>query len=189
MTASYVTAEMRAAVGRQLWRAVSFPVAESDIRRWAIAVYYPDPPPPEYLAAGDASGEVPGDAPGQRPGRLAAPAEFNPFAWLSARRAERPGIARNDPGRVEKLLGIAHPPLGSQLNGGLEARYGEPVRAGDVITSVATLDGYTERRGRLGPMLFTVTRDTWTNQEGQLVKVFRATSIRYGDTRAEREGP
>lgn len=48
MPKSNVSAAMRDAVGRQVGRRVSFPVAESDIRRWAIAVYYPPEPPRQF---------------------------------------------------------------------------------------------------------------------------------------------
>ena len=52
MPASNVSAAMRNAVGSQLARHVSFPVSESDIRRWAIAVYYPQEPPRQFWDEG-----------------------------------------------------------------------------------------------------------------------------------------
>jgi hypothetical protein len=48
---TYISAEMLAAVGREVQRAVSYPVSESDIRRWAIAVYYPAPAPRRFWEA------------------------------------------------------------------------------------------------------------------------------------------
>ncbi len=42
MADSNINDEMRAALGSEIGRRVSFPVSESDIRRWAIAVYYPE---------------------------------------------------------------------------------------------------------------------------------------------------
>jgi hypothetical protein len=48
-----------------------------------------------------------------------------------------------------------------------------------VITSENRLDSYSEREGKLGLMLFTVTEDTWTNQDRTVVKRSRMTLIRY----------
>jgi len=54
-----------------------------------------------------------------------------------------------------------------------------PSRASDVITSSTTLGEYKEREGRLGLMLFTTSKDTWTNQRGEMVKTSLGTLIRY----------
>ena len=170
--ASNVSAAMSAAVGGQLVRQVSFPVSESDIRRWAIAVYYPREPPRLFWDAGYARST--------RHGGIVAPEDFNPFAWMVAERAEpaaaRPGGALDYP---ERLLGIQGPGLAHQLNGGVQVEYGARMRPGDVITSVSRLVGYSERAGRLGLMLFTVTEDAWANDSGDLVKRTRSTLIRY----------
>lgn len=169
---SNISAAMRAAVGTQLARQVSFPVTESDIRRWAIAVYHPQQPPRLFWDAGYAKST--------RHGGIVAPEEFNPFAWMVAERDE-PAAARpgGDLDHPERLLGIPGPGLGHQLNGGVAVRYGARMRPGDVITSVSRLTGYSERGGRLGLMLFTVTEDTWTSDDGNLVKVATSTLIRY----------
>jgi hypothetical protein len=169
---SNISAAMHAAVGRRLARQVSFPVAESDIRRWAIAVYYPQPPPRLFWDAGYARST--------RHGGIVAPEEFNPFAWMAAERDE-PAEATDsgEPDYPERLLGIPGPGLRHLLNGGVAVEYGARMRPGDVITSVSTLAGYSERAGRLGLMLFTVTQDAWTNAEGDLVKRTSSTLIRY----------
>lgn len=167
-----ISEEMRAAVGRELGRRVSYPVTDSDIRRWAIAVNYPRRPPALYYDADVAA------ASGH--GGIVAPLDFNPFAWLSVEpgfRAEEPGT--NDPDRMEKTLGIAGPGLKFMLNGGMSVRYGVRMRPGDVITAVSRLSGYTERSGRLGLMLISTTEDTWTNQRGETVKKVASTLIRY----------
>jgi hypothetical protein len=169
---SLISEEMHAAAGRELGRRVSYPVADSDIRRWALAVYYPDRPPRQYWdgAYAESSGF----------GGLPAPLDFNPFAWLSAEPGfNAPAAEGNDPDQTEKALGIAAPGLKFQLNGGLSAQYGVRMRPGDVITSVRRLDGYAERAGRLGQMLFTTFVDEWTNQHGQLVKRTSLSLIRY----------
>jgi N-terminal half of MaoC dehydratase len=167
-----ISAEMRNAIGRELGRRVSYPVSESDIRRWALAVYYPQRPPQEFLDAAVAEKT--------HHRGIVAPAEFNPFAWLVAEeRAPDVEIAGNDPNRTELVLGIPGPGLEFQLNGGLEVEYGVPMRPGDVVTAVSRLAEYRERPGRLGLMLFTVTEDTWTNQNDEMVKRTRNTLIRY----------
>ena len=173
MTPSNVSAEMQAAVGREIRRAVSFPVTDSDIRRWAIAVYYPDPPPRAFWDADHAAATA-------NEG-IVAPEEFNPFAWMNASGPAEPGEGGdpNDPDNTEKQMGIPGPGMKFQLNGGLEVEYGARIRPGDVITSVNRLAGYTEREGRLGLMLFTVMEDIWTNQDDGLVKRSRLTLIRY----------
>lgn len=166
-TTSNISPEMTAAIGTEISRRVSFPVTDSDIRRWALAVYWPEEPPARFLR---------GDGP------LTAPHEFNPFAWASAEVTTHPAGAvaeQNDPDSTEKQIGLAGPGLKFMLNGGMEAEYGDPIRSGDVITAVNRLASYTERSGRLGLMLFTVMEDTWTNQDGALVKRGRTTLIRY----------
>jgi hypothetical protein len=169
---SHITAEMQAAVGRQTGRRVSFPISESDIRRWAVAVYWPDPPPrlfwdEEYARK-------------TRHGGIVAPEEFNPFAWMVAEKDDPPvRLEPNDPNRLERLLGIEGPGLRYQLNGGMEVEYGTRMRLGDVITAVGHLAEYREREGRLGLMLFTIGADTWTNQDDEVVKRTRSIHIRY----------
>ena len=172
MPDSNVSDAMHAAVGRQLGRRVSFPVSESDIRRWAIAVYYPIAPPPLFWDADYAKSTAHGG--------IVAPEDFNPFAWMVAGKdSPAAEVSQNDPDRTEAQLGIRGPGLKFQLNGGTEVEYGVRMRPGDVITSVNRLAGYSEREGRLGLMLFTTTEDTWTNESGETVKRARMTLIRY----------
>jgi hypothetical protein len=162
---------MHGAVGRQLSRRVSFPVSQSDIRRWALAVYCPERLPREFVDA---------DYAATRLGGFVAPQEFNPFAWMVAEREEADvRVAHDDPDLTEIALCIEGPHLKFQPNGALHAEYGLPMQPGDVITSVNRLAGYHERAGRLGLMLFTVTEDVWTNQRGERVKRTRETLIRY----------
>lgn len=172
MAESNITTAMRDAIGSRLSQRVSFPIAESDIRRWAIAVYYPQEPPRQFWDEAHAKST--------RYGGIVAPEDFNPFAWMAAEQEEPPAeIGQNDPDRTELMLGIPGAGLKFQLNGGMEVEYGTRMRPGDIITSVNRLSAYTEREGRLGLMLFTVTEDSWTNQEGSLVKRTRQTLIRY----------
>lgn len=162
---TYISDEMRGSVGSELDRRISYPITSSDIRRWAVAIYYPELPPRRFwLDSTDAAA-------------LVAPEDFNPFAWLIADPAGPPPSLR-DP---EELLGIVSPDAPVRLRGGMSVEYGAPMRAGDVITSVRRLGGYTERDGRRGPMLLTTIVDTWTNQRDELVKNFEFTFLRFAE--------
>jgi N-terminal half of MaoC dehydratase len=172
MPETYISEAMQAAVGRELDRRVSFPIAASDIRKWAVAVYYPEEPPRLFWDETFAAGT--------RHGGIVAPEDFNPFAWMSA---EPRGVPKRRGGAdaeiTEQRLGVPGPGLRFQLNGGIAAEYGVRMRPGDVITSVNRLAGYHERDGRLGRMLFTAMASTWTNQRDEIVKRVETTLIRY----------
>jgi len=172
MPDTYITPQMRDIVGLELRRATSFPITDSDIRRWAIAVYYPDAAPRLFWDAEYAAGTAHGG--------IVAPEDFNPFAWLTQTAADAGVVAREEgfPG-PEGALGIDPPATTAIINGGTEVEYGVRMRPGDAITSVSRLAEYKEREGRLGLMLFTTMEDTWTNQRGETVKTSRGTLIRY----------
>lgn len=174
MTESNISEAMRNAVGTEIGRSVSYPVGENDIRRWAIASYWPDEPPAKYI-------DTPADG-----SPMVAPEEFNAMssAWrpassqLSPQAIEASGPGHN-PDTTENQVGIEGPGLTKMLNGGMSVEYGVSIVAGDVITSVRTLGEYSEREGRLGLMLFSSSVDTWTNQNGDFVKRSTMTLIRY----------
>ena len=171
-----ITEAMRRSVGGEIGRRVSYPVSASDIRRWAMATYYPEEPPriywdEEYAKKTAHQGIV-------------APPEMNAFAWMAADPAGLPRQGAINADRVENALGIDGPGLTFMLNGGVEVRHGVRMRPGDVITSITRLAGYSEREGKLGLMLFTYSEDTWTNQREELVKVQRDTLIRYAGRRS-----
>ncbi len=157
---SYITDEIRQLLNVERDVMVSPPISESDIRKWAIAVYWPDTPPRQFWDAEYATTS--------RWGGIIAPNEFNPFAWpIERREAVRIGGAiGTEPGR-------------RVLNGGSEARYYAYMRPGDVIRSATTLADVYEKTGRLGTMMFLINEVRWTNQQDELVKVDRRTSIRY----------
>lgn len=155
---------MRDAVGTEISRSISYPVGSSDIRRWAIATYWPESPPPMYLGA--------------RP--LTAPEEFNPFAWAvsSHHVTHEPPVRLDEPDGLEVSVGVTGPGLKLMLNGGMSVRYGVEIKAGDVITRVKTLGGYTERDGQGGPLLLTIVLESWANQRSELVRHSSMTLIR-----------
>jgi hypothetical protein len=167
----YVTSEMRSIIGRPFREMVSFPVAASDIRRWAIAVYYPQVPPRLYWDEEYAAKTLYGG--------IVAPEDFNPFAWATAEPELAPRQETFDWDYTESRFGVKGPGLSTNLNAGSQTRYGPRMRPGDVIWSSSHVLSYTEKQGRMGVMLLTVTRSTWTNQHGETVKETDQTSIRY----------
>jgi acyl dehydratase len=138
----------------------SFPVGASEIRRWAMAIHYPEPAPERYYSDKVAGRGVWGG--------LVAPRDFNPFAWMQ-------GLAPSMPW----MRGMGTEPGYRILNGGQSSRYFQRIRTGDVITGQHALENAYERDGRLGTMLFLITRTRWTNQRGELVRLGQGTAIYY----------
>jgi len=155
-----VTEEMIERKGEWGLTRVSPPVSLSDIRKWAIAVYWPEEPPRLFRDE-----EYAGTT---RFGGIVAPQDFNPFAWP----------VRHDPNaRAATLRGPMPGRFG--MNGGQTDTYGVPMRPGDVITSRRRLQGWEEREGRLGLTLYIHNEDRWENQNGQFVKSRVSIQIRY----------
>jgi hypothetical protein len=156
-----VTPEMIEQKGKFGETTVSPPIALSDIRKWAIAVYWPDTPPrlywdEEYAATTEYGGIV-------------APLDFNPFAWPIER--ERPsGVNSTPEGAGPGTRG---------MNGGQTDEYFAPMRPGDVISSSTGLVDWFERTTRLGLTLFATSEVRWTNQNGEAVRVRRQTLVLY----------
>jgi hypothetical protein len=160
MPDTYITDDIRSMLNVERDVLTSPPISAGDIRKWAIAVYWPDTPPRQFWDADYARSA--------RWGGIVAPHEFNPFAWpIERREATRLGGPQGKgPGQ-------------RGMNGGSEATYYTPMRPGDVIRSSTKLVDVYEKTGRLGVMMFLVNETTWTNQNGATIKVDRKISIRY----------
>ena len=65
------------------------------------------------------------------------------------------------------------------LNGGTDIEYFDTICAGDVLTATSKLVDLSEREGRMGPMLITVTETTYRNRDGKVVAKSRGTGIQY----------
>jgi hypothetical protein len=157
--------EVRSFIGQERNREISRPISLSDIRRWAVAVYWPERAPrlfwdEDYARSTRFQGIV-------------APEDINPFAW--------PVEGGMDPYRRNNMLdAFERMGIGSNiLNAGSDSRYHLRMRPGDIITAVTTVDDIFVREGRLGSMLFTIHKVSWTNQNGEAVKTMMQTSIRY----------
>lgn len=158
-----VTDDMHRAKGVWGPETVAPPASESDIRKWAIALYWPEIPPRQFWDADYARTS--------RYGGIVAPEEFNPFAWTVAdRTGNESGGAR--PGETPKKGG-------NILNGGQHDYFYRRIRPGDVIRSRSRLSHWEERSGRNGLTLYAYNETEWRNQRGELVKRRISTSIRY----------
>jgi acyl dehydratase len=135
-------------------------VAESDIRRWAIAIYWPERPPPLYWD--------PAYAATTRWGGIIAPRDFNPFAWPI-----------DAPPRPFASCPESFPDHPHVMNGGQHDRYGAPIRPGDVISGRSRMADVRSRTTRLGETHFVSTEHEWINQHGTLVRLRTSTLIRY----------
>lgn len=145
-------AEVRARRGHwSSWQAAPA-VTASDIRRWAVAVYWPDAPPERFVDPDAASRS--------RWGGLVAPQELNPFAWLPGRPARTPAA-----------------PGARKLFGGCRITFGVPIREGDVVRRRSRLDGWRPSTGGSGPLLLVDHDHEWRNQRDELVRDARYTLI------------
>src|SRR4051794_41524249 len=113
---------MRAPLGSELGRKESSRVSASDIRRWALATWYPATPPRRFWDRPEAD--------------LCAPEDFNPFAWMTvpAPGAE-PDLGRGGYRSPEGTLGLPRAATTSIINRGPVAPYGEPMRPRDRVTA------------------------------------------------------
>ncbi|MCH2172905.1 MaoC family dehydratase N-terminal domain-containing protein [Myxococcota bacterium] len=159
-TGVYLDEETLGWIGREMEPAESLPVGANEIRRWSMAVHYPERAPDRYYDEAVAA---------RGPwGGLVAPRDFNPFAWMQdgAKRMPWMRTSGSEPGtRV--------------LNGGQRNFYFERIRPGDVITATTTLADAYEREGRNGTMLFLITQRSWSNQRGELTRIGQMTTIYY----------
>lgn len=159
---TYVTDEMRQAQGKWGESRTAPPIAATDIRRWAMATYYPQQPPRVYWDAEYAAATPWGG--------IVAPPDFNPFAWLVERpRGGSPGLAGRRPDG-KPLTG---------MNGGQTDTYGAPMRPGDIVTVRSRLVDWWEREGRLGHTLYVRSEIEWRNHNDELVKTRFSIGIRY----------
>jgi acyl dehydratase len=154
--ASVITDAMRAEIGKES-EPVTFEVDKSACRMFARAVGYTDPLffDEEYARS---------------KGYRSIPA---PVGFL--------GHPVYNPNAPQRLGGYfrADSPFKRILNGGTDIEYLDTVCAGDTLTVTSKLVDLSEREGRLGPMLITVTETTYRNQAGNTVAVARGTGIQY----------
>jgi len=157
---SAATTATVAKIGRVLPPVSAPPVGANDIARWAVATYWPERPPAEFLDPAVAE---------KGPwGGIVAPRDFDPFAWMPDR-----------PWSGDWLYGMGTEPGTRVLNGGQHNRYGAPIRPGDVISVTRRFVDVVEHQTKRGPMVFFTSEMRWENQDGELVRVGEQTTIYY----------
>jgi hydroxyacyl-ACP dehydratase HTD2-like protein with hotdog domain len=133
------------------WGLPSPAIAASDIRRWAIAVYFPEAPPRLHWDENYAKTT--------RWGGIIAPVEFNPFAWPPP-----------DPAAPKRPPAQPREHRARRVNGGTRMRFFAPMRPGDCIEARSTLEGWRAKQGRSGELLLVDFRHQWRNQRGEAVR-------------------
>jgi acyl dehydratase len=157
---TFLGADTIAKIGRALPPVAAPAVGANDIARWAIATYWPEPPPAEFVDPAVAE---------KGPwGGIVAPRDFDPFAWMP----ERPWAG-------DWLFGMGSAPGTRVLNGGQRNVYGAPVRPGDVISCTRRFVDVVERETKRGPMVFFTSEFRWDNQDGATVRLGEQTTIYY----------
>ena len=148
--------------------------SRSDIRKWALAIYYPEVPP--HSSGTRTTRRTRRTAESLRP-RDSIPSPGSQPRDRSCRRTTKgdPQERRGGSARRGRASDKLHPERRSRVR-----PRRTDARPGDVITSGLTkLVEYRERQTRLGLMLITITETTWTNQKREMVRVTRGTGLRY----------
>ena len=160
-----VTDELRSFIGKKMDERVSPPVEASDIRKWAIAIYWPDTPPKHFWDEAYAKKT--------RFKGIIAPEDFNPFAWSIDK--GQTFMTEQDLKEPSQRAGLGW----NVLNGGGGNEYYLPIQPGDVIKSETVLGDVYIRQGKQWPMIFFIRKSTWKNQKNEVVRVSTGISIRY----------
>jgi 3-methylfumaryl-CoA hydratase len=149
---SLVTPQMRALIGQPQWPAQSVEVHGADILR--------------YLeATGDSDVRRDDD------GVLLAPPMFLPPFAVG-------GVIGEDGRRARPGETLVRPEgLVRRLMGGCDIIFGEPIRAGELITATSTFVDIHQKQGRDGPMVFVVTDVAYRNEHGTHKRTERWTII------------
>jgi hypothetical protein len=169
-----ITQEMLDWVGSRSLPLTSPDISESDIRRAAIAMYWPEVPPRIYWDSNYAIETVWKG--------IVAPAEMNPFSWIVGRAhiGPQPNRINSDQNTIEESRQLRPPGAPKNyLFGGLKSSYYSLMRPGDKITSIITSTDVYEKKGSTGQMLFYLTNEIWTNQNNKTIKETVTTNIQW----------
>jgi hypothetical protein len=152
------------------WGPWSAPIRDSDIRRWALAVYWPEAPPRKYWDNAIAAATP--------AGRLVAPEDFNPFAWPAPAPTDADSDGPRD--RTDRL--DRRPDLRKakgRVNGGCRVTYGVAMRSGDRIRRRVRLHGWRTADATRGPLLLVDYEHEWRNERNELVRAAVYTLIHW----------
>ena len=149
-SASQLTPEVLAYIGRVSDKVSGYPVSAEEIRRFCYAT---DDHNPRYLSGED----------------IVAPPMFVsiPFDW------EVPMDSLPEDGTPQQNDGLVFPPLKAKrkLFGGYQVEYFQEIRPGDVLTRQRKFLNIYERSGASGSSVFMVIEATYTNQRGEMIAV------------------
>jgi acyl dehydratase len=154
-----ITPEARALIGVEL-EPVTIEIDKTLLKRFAIAVKWPNPPNPLYHDEAYAAKTA-------YSGIIAAPTISGGFPWLG------PILERLNPTMGKYRVG---------LNGGNEYEFFEPIRPGDVLSARPRVTGLSEKpRDDGGVMLVLDLEAEFFNQRSERVLAARQTLLRiYG---------
>lgn len=154
-----ITDAARALIGVEL-EPVTIEIDKTLLKRFAVAVTWPNPPNPLYHDEKYAAKTEYG-------GMIAAPTLSGGFPWLG------PILEKVNPSMGKYRVG---------LNGGNEYEFFEPIRAGDALTARPKLTNLSEKpRDDGGVMLVLDLEAEFHNQRGEKVLAARQTLLRiYG---------
>jgi acyl dehydratase len=148
---SLITNEVKAAIGVEVVGPPEL-IEKKAIKDFAKAINWPDPPNPLYFDE--------------------KYAEKTRFGGIIAPWSFYTSLGRDVPRQRLPL-----PPARVGMNGGNDYEYFLPIRPGDVITTRSKIIDITEREGRAGKLIFTISERTFTNQRGEVVGIARGTGI------------
>jgi hydroxyacyl-ACP dehydratase HTD2-like protein with hotdog domain len=151
MTKVLLTPEIEALIGQPMWDAETALVRNEDILRYLEMLGDP--------SSRDADGKT-----------VAPPMFLPPF--------HHGGTLGDDGRRYKPRELIIDAPTPNRLMAGCEIDFGEPMRAGDIVTATTTVVDIYEKQGSTGPMLFIVTETSYRNQHGIEHRSERWTIIR-----------
>ena len=149
-SASQLTPEVLAYIGRVSDKVSGYPVSAEEIRRFCYAT---DDHNPRYLSGEDI---------------VATPMFVSiPFDW------EVPMDSLPEDGTPQQNDGLVFPPLKAKrkLFGGYQVEYFQEIRPGDVLTRQRKFLDIYERSGASGSSVFMLIEATYTNQRGEKVAV------------------
>ena len=107
-----------------------------------------------------------------RYGSIVAPPGF--FGWPTRWERSMPFFSEL---RQEVVDTIAKTGYSRLLAGGIEFDFFQPVRAGDILASVAKVTSIQERETKTGKMILSTIETTFINQNGDIVAKERSTLI------------
>lgn len=162
---SAITPEALAMIGNEVVDDLG-EVAMRDIRRYAVATGDRNP---LYFDESSATASAYG-------GLIAPPAMLSAVMWTGDGTYEEDlrtdGISRIERQRIPLRVTRA-------MGGGQELEFFEPVRPGDHITRTSRIAEIYQRQSKLGTLVFTVSEQTYRNQDGILLMTCRSTSISH----------